>query len=84
MTSPLLSKTSVRISVPAGPVPAMTRRRTADAPLMTLDEAVVHFLADAPPMTSTRWAQLRPLLDAQAIGQASGSVVSLHTIDSRV
>ena len=50
---------------------------------MTLDDAVVHFLADAPPMTFVRWTGLRPLLDVQAIGSACGSGVSLQTIDSR-
>lgn len=61
----------------------LVRRTTPEGPLMALDDAVEHFLADAPPMTPSRWTGLRPLLDLQAIGAACGSAVSLQTIDSR-
>lgn len=51
-----------------------------------LDDAVAHFLADAPPMTPQRWARLRPRLEAQALCSlqaAPGSSVR-QTISSRL
>ena len=63
---------------------AVTRNRDSrPAPWMTLDEAAAAFLSGAPPMTPTRWAQLRSLLDAQAVAGASGPLVSRHTMDNR-
>jgi hypothetical protein len=63
---------------------AITRdRNSRTATWMTLDEAAALLLSGAPPMTPIRWAQLRPLLDAQAVAGASGPEVSRHTMDNR-
>lgn len=59
-------------------------RSAPTGPVMTLDDAVEHFLADAPPMTPLRWTGLRTLLDVQAVGAVRCSGVSRQTIDSRV